>query len=325
MCRKRGAINKGGHTNEEPLGQLNAIFHVKFNAAYFIPHAALSLLALLGFAIFWGASGWKVYVSAAVFALFSLPFLYAVWLTIPTLWDELRVYENGFTYSSRRGLQTCVWKQIVDVGGEVDTGNRSKFTSVTKRNGERIVFAYKMRGRDLLDHLYSEYEFSKLPASEKATAADLAAEPRTLGVLKNTYHVKMGMLDYLPLAILLFLACFGALMYVASREVWTIFLCAGPLVLIFILMLRISLGERSDELNVFENGFTYVDRKSSVSCLWSEIEDFSRAGGPFGGADNLTGIKKENGPWISIASNMQGKAELWPHVKTDLKWQGTEE
>jgi hypothetical protein len=304
---------------------LAGTYRVKLNAAYFLPHAGLASLALLGFAILWGASGWKVYVSAVVFVLLSAPLLFILWRTIPTWRDELQVYENGFTYKSRKGLQTCLWKQISYAGGELDTGNRLKFTSVEKRGGEKIDLAYKMRGRDLLDHLYSDYEYSLIPASEKATPADLAAEPRTLGALVNTYHVKMGILDYLPLFLLFFLTCFGVVVYIASRDILSIYVCSLPPVLIFLLMVRMTFSERGDELNVFENGFTYLDRRSTVSCLWSEIEDYSQTSGAFGGAEKLTSIKKANGPWIPIANNMQGKDQLWPHLGTVIKWEAPEE
>ncbi len=307
------------------LGELQGVFHVKLGLGYLVPHIALLAVALLGLAIYLGADpGWKTYVSAVAFALLTAPFLFALWKTVPTWMDELSVYEKGFVYKNRSGLSSCAWGQIKDSGGVLDAGNRLKITSVEKRDGEKIAFAYKMRGLDLLDHLYAEYEFDKIPDSEKATLADLSAEPKTLGTLKHAYYVKMGFLDYIPLVMLFFLAVFGVMIYATSKDILALFVCSLPLVLIFALVLRSTFGDRRDVLTIYENGFTYSDRKSLETCLWNEIEDYDQTSGAFGGADKLTSIKKEKGPWILLATNMQGKADLWPHLRTVVKYDGPE-
>jgi hypothetical protein len=89
----------------------------------------------------------------------------------------------------------------------------------------------------------------------------------------------------------------------------------------FFVYLWSIISTRKDELKVFENGFTYHTRKELVSCLWDEIEDYSTVRR----STDISGIKKENGPWISLASNMQGIDDLRPHLRTLVKWTGPED
>ncbi|HQX55508.1 MAG TPA: hypothetical protein PLP07_06245 [Pyrinomonadaceae bacterium] len=311
--------------DELSLGELKGVFRVRMGLTYFLPHFGLFCVALIGFAIYYGApAGWKSYVSALVFLLFSLPLAFILWKTIPSLFDQLTVYQNGFTYKTRRGLQSCTWPQIKDQSATLDTGDRMKMTSVEKRGGEMIVFAYKMRGLDLLDHLYAEYEFDKIPQAEKATSADLADEPTSLGELKGTFRVGRKAFDFVPLALVALIAGFGILLTAVNLAVVTFFVCTVPLMIPFLIIARTMIIERRDVMQIYENGFKYFDKKSETSCLWSEIADYNIARGPFGGIEGLTGIKKNDGNWVAIAGNMQGLDKLAPHLRKTLTWNGTE-
>src|SRR5262245_56445322 len=173
------------------LGAEKGVYRVKFSLSYFSPHVVCLSLVGLGLVAFLGVDRvWQRIVSGIFLLFVSSPLIFILWRTIPTIFDELRVYEHGFTYKSRKGLQACLWNQVKDRSGMLDFGNRLKVTSIEKRNKEKITFAYKMRGLDVLYHELDEYEFSKIPDSEKATAEDLAKQPQTLGALKATYHVK---------------------------------------------------------------------------------------------------------------------------------------
>jgi hypothetical protein len=196
-----------------------------------------------------------------------------------------------------------------------------KTTSVIKKDHEKITFAYKMRGLDVISHELSGYEYDQTPVDEKARPEDIAALPQTLGELKATYHVKNSVFVFFPLALLLLVAGFGVLMPVANNNAWLIPVCSVPMIIPFFVYLWTLMGARKDELNVFENGFTYRSRKGLVSCLWDEIEDYSVV--PHG--PEISGIKKENGPWISFAGNMQGTDDLYPHLRTVVKWTGPED
>lgn len=311
---------------KERLGAEKGVYRVKFSPGYFLPHIGLLFVAGLGVAIFLGSSGWKVYVSAVIMLLFCAPIIYILWMTLPGICDRLTIFENGFTYKSRKGLQSCLWSEIKDSGEILDFGNRLKTTSVEKRNKEKIAFAYKMRGLDIISHELSDYEFDQIPDDQKATPADIAAQPQTLGSLKATYRVKRKVGDYVPLGAMLFIAVFGIGTFLASKDVLTLFVCALPTVMAFVLVAWQLFWGRHDELKLFENGFSYQTRKELNSCLWHEIADYSISGkGLVSRGDDLVGIKKESGLWISFAEGMQGRDELLPHLRTVIKWTGPEE
>jgi len=313
---------KGNQVDSLKLGAEKGVYRVKFGIAYFWIHLVCLAVAGLGLAIFLGADpGWKQYVSALFLIFLSTPLIFLLWRTVPTIFDELRVYENGFTYKSRKGIQTSLWSQIKDHSDILDIGNRLKITSIEKKNKEHITFAYKMRGLDVLFHDLDEYEYSKIPDSEKATAEDEARKPQTLGELKATYHVKGNLFELFPLALLLLVAGFGVIMPIANNNALLIPACSIPMAIPFFVYLWSIVSTRKDELKVFENGFTYQTRKELVSCLWDEIEDYSTVRR----SDDISGIKKENGPWISLASNMQGIDDLRPHLRTLVKWTGPED
>lgn len=304
------------------LGNEKGKYRVRISPGYFLPHLVVLFFALIGVALFAGADpGWKTYVSAVVLVLFMAPLVFLLWRTVPTLLDELKIFDNGFAYKSRRGLQSCQWSEIKDHSDILDFGNRLKMTSVEKHNKEKISFAYKMRGLDVLYHDYSEYEYLQIPEDERATEEDLQSQSQTLGALKATYWVKRGVLDYIPIAAVLFLAVFGVGTFLVSRDVLALFVCSLPPVLAFVMLAWTLISTRRDELKIFENGFTYQTRKGLISCLWDEIEDFSitRRG------STISGIKKEHGPWISFANEMQGLEDLRPYLRTVVKWTGPEE
>ncbi len=300
------------------LGELKGAFHVKAGLGYLAPFAVLIGIAALGFFLFWGSEGIYRYASFIVFALLASPLLYAAWRTIPTLRDELRIYEGGFIYENRRGPQLCSWDEIGDHTSIVDLGERLKMTSATKKNGEKISFAYKMRGLDVLEY---EYQNSLTPAETGSANDEIPVQAQTLGAMIASYRIKKGLSLYLPAIAVFFLFLFGLLTFVASEDIFSLAVCALPPFILFCVLAWSLFSDRNDELTVFENGFTYKDKKETVSCLWDEIEDYRTTTR----GNLLTGIKKENGPWIEFAHEMQGLDELQPHLRTVIKWTGPEE
>lgn len=309
------------------LGVLKGTFHVKLSFAYFLPHAVLLIVALLGFAIWWSSnSGWQRYVTLFVFALLTTPVVFAVWKTLPRVFDKLCVYQNGFAYYRGRETLICRWDEIKDYDSIVDLGNRLKLTGVEKRSGEKITFAYKMRGLDLLDHEYSEYTYAKIPDSEKARPEDTAAEPTSLGKLQNTFHVKISPWNLWPMFLLSFPALMGVAAIFAIPEIAGKIVCSVPAFLPLLIYVWATFTGRRDEMNIFENGFSYRNKGVTTECLWKQIEDYDAAGTAFSKMpDSLVSIKKENGPWIPVAAEMQGKEYLQPHLQTLIKWKGVEE
>jgi hypothetical protein len=300
------------------LGKLNGTFRVKLGFGYLGPFTVLLAVAAIGFVLFWGSEGIYRYVSFLVFALLASPLLYAAWRTIPTLRDELRIYDGGFIYESRRGQQSCSWDEIGDHTSIVDFGKRLKMTSATKNNGEKITFAYRMRGLDVLEY---EYQNWLMPEESELPGEVIPVEPQTLGVKIGSHRIKKSLSLYLPAIAVFFLFLFGLLTFVASEDIFSLAVCALPPLVLFCVLARTLFTDRNDELTVFENGFTYKDKKETVSCLWDEIEDYRTTTR----GNLLTGIKKENGPWIEFAHEMQGLESLQPHLRTVLKWTGPEE
>lgn len=307
--------NRSG-SRDPALGQLNGIFHVNLGLGYLGPFAVLLAIAAIGFFLFWGSEGIYQYVSFIVFALLASPLVYAAWRTIPTLRDELRIYDGGFIYESRRGEQLCRWDEISDYTSIVDLGKRLKMTSATKNNGEKITFAYRMRGLDVLEYEYHSW----ITPEETGSVDEIPAQTQTLGAKVASYRIKTGLLLYLPTIAVLFLFLFGLLTFVATYDIFSLAVCAVPPFILFCILAWSLFSDRNDQLTIFDNGFTYKDRKETVSCLWDEIEDYRT----ITRGDLLTGIKKENGPWIEFAHEMQGLEELQPHLRTVIKWTGPE-
>ncbi|MEP6850991.1 MAG: DUF6585 family protein, partial [Acidobacteriota bacterium] len=217
------------------LGEPKATYRIKFSAGYFFPHVLSIFCGVLGVAIFAGATGWKAYVAAPFMAFLLFPLAFLLWRTLPSLRDELTVFEKGFIYRSRPGLQTCRWEQIADHTDILDIGDRLKITSIEKKGGEKITFAYKMRGLDVLFHDLSEYEYAEIPDSEKATEEDIAAQPKTLGALVGTFRVKYSFIDLWPIFLLLFPAFFGVACIFALKDIAAKILCPIPLMFPLIL------------------------------------------------------------------------------------------
>lgn len=82
--------------------------------------------------------------------MFSL----AVLQIFSTRKDELRIYENGFTYKGGKNLQACLWQEIKTCDhrernnmeiAELDD-DAFPLGSVEKHNGEVIAFDFDLPG-----------------------------------------------------------------------------------------------------------------------------------------------------------------------------------
>ncbi len=87
-------------------------------------------------------------------ALPVLMFSLAVWQIFSTRKDELRIYENGFTYKGGKNLEACLWQEIKTYdyrernNREITELDDSVFPlgSVEKNNGEVIAFDFDLPG-----------------------------------------------------------------------------------------------------------------------------------------------------------------------------------
>jgi hypothetical protein len=294
------------------LGELKGVYHVKLTIGYFLPLFLLAILSLMGFFTFWSADhGFKKYASFVFFSLLTLPFLWAVWRTLPTLGDELRIYEKGFSYKSRKGLRSCLWGEIKNFGAMLDTDNREKITSVVKSGGENIGFAYKMQGLDDLSRRYDHEIIRQMPEE-----TERPIQNQTLGTLKATYHVEKWAWGLIPGFFLLFpVFVFGVLPLVIGEGLILSLIVGVPLLVVLYGLVSTTILERKDELKIHQNGFTYKSYKGYQSCLWDEIEDYRNTRN----SNGCSAIKKGNGEWISFSDGMEGRKELDPYLRTVIK------
>jgi len=83
-----------------------------------------------------------------------LLFCMMMWHLYTTRRDELRIYENGFTYKSGHHIQTCLWKEIKICNHRERNDremaelkeNEFPIGSVEKKNGEVIAFETDISG-----------------------------------------------------------------------------------------------------------------------------------------------------------------------------------
>ncbi|MGI8787399.1 MAG: hypothetical protein ACR2HG_06535 [Pyrinomonadaceae bacterium] len=160
------------------LGELKGVYHAKLKLKPFLPVIVLFFLFLLGLYILISSfylsysAEWKKYtmIFFAILksAILILPFPFAFWYVLRGVRDELKIYKHGFTYQSRNGLQTCLWSEIKDGSFVLDLDNREKMTSVIKRGGKKIVFAFNMQGLDEINRQHDEEIFRQIQKSETA-------------------------------------------------------------------------------------------------------------------------------------------------------------
>ena len=162
---------------------------------------------------------------------------------------------------------------------------------------------------------------------KKATPEDLAAEPSTLeGPLQKTFHPRTRGWNLWPIFLLMFPASLDVVAIFAIPDIVGKLICFIPGTLPLCIYVWSLVSDHRDEMRIFENGFSYRHKGQTVECLWDQIEDYSMAGVTHSKVpDLIESIKKDNGPWIQIAMDMQGKEFLEPHLRTLLKWKGVEE
>ncbi|MDQ6787398.1 MAG: hypothetical protein M3033_11385 [Acidobacteriota bacterium] len=166
----------------QSLGELKDVYRVELKLKRFLPIIVLFFLFLLGLYILIEpfylsySLAWKkdamIFFAILKSAILILPFPFALWFVLRGARDELKIYANGFTYRSRKGLQTCLWKEIKDGTWVLDLDNREKMTSVVKHNSEKIIFTYAMQGLDELNRQHDEETFRQIEQSENAESVE---------------------------------------------------------------------------------------------------------------------------------------------------------
>ncbi|MEP6900164.1 MAG: DUF6585 family protein [Actinomycetota bacterium] len=148
-----------------------------------------------------------------------------------------------------------------------------------------------------------------------------------LGKLRGVYHIKFSIGYFLPFIALLTISLIGFYIFWSAA---TGFQKIASLVFTVILTLPLIfviwkiLPKLRDELQIYENGFTYKSSRKLQSCLWSEIKDgdFTEE---FNGRNVMTSVLKTNREKIIFAYKMKGLDELCDKYDAELARQINEE
>ncbi len=149
---------------KEVFGDLQSVHGVRQNKSEnLVVLGATLFLFLLGIGTFIGSESYWT-IPFCVLPSF-LPVCLIVWSIFSNKNDELRIYQNGFTYKSRKKLQTCLWEQIktynLRPGEQRETREIEQaifpLESVEKKNGELIGFAPALRGTNDIAGHYQDF------------------------------------------------------------------------------------------------------------------------------------------------------------------------
>jgi hypothetical protein len=249
---------------------------------------------------------------AAALALVPLGLL--VWMLVTRGRDRLTVYRDGFALRHRGKVRRCRWDDIDEVDIQPGDDRRGRIRAVTGRDGERIAFAGLMGGLDVLYYAY-------VTEGGRITPAAAVRSGGGIGTLLSTHGAARAR-GYLPAIILGGVLLLFALVMVYlslavpgidAHDVWVAVGCTATALWFVALLLWLALADRGDELRVHEHGFAYRRRGVVQECRWDEIVDYERRRG------NLTGVKKDDGTWISLSFNVPGVRQyVAPRVRTTI-------
>ena len=137
----------------EVFGALQNVHRVRRSfAEKFLPPAVL--LFLVTFGVITYVATRDLWTIPCCVGLPVLMFCLAVWHLFSTRKDELRIYENGFTYKGGKNLRSCLWSEIETYrhrepnNHEIAALEEGEFSlgAVEKKNGERIDFDHDVPG-----------------------------------------------------------------------------------------------------------------------------------------------------------------------------------
>lgn len=138
------------------------------------------------------------------------------------------------------------------------------------------------------------------------------------GTCVSVHRVNRGWFDILAIPLVLVAMClFAYTAYLGSRDWVVLPVCGGPFLLLLIGVIRHLFATKTDELKIYENGFTYRTSGRFYTCLWSEISYCRRRelnAREIGRGDEnvipLLYVKKKNGELIEFESDVDGTTEI---------------
>lgn len=139
----------------EVYGELQNVHAVRRGCAdKFLAPAALLFLVVFGVIVYVSSNDSLTIPCCIVLPV--LLFATASWQIFSTRGDELRIYENGFTYKSGKDLQACLWTEIKECRirerserevGELTDG-AFPLGAIEKESGETIDFETDLPGTE---------------------------------------------------------------------------------------------------------------------------------------------------------------------------------
>ena len=158
IWKKMAEKNRFQFSNfDEVFGKLQSVHRLKLGSFRTIVVPAILFFLFLGGVIAYRETGDFWVLPVCVLPFFVL-FCGVNWYCFVVRSDELRIYENGFSYRKRKNLQICLWSEIYfyDVRElnefehpETDI-KHYPLAYVKKRNGETITFDFYMTGTPLI-------------------------------------------------------------------------------------------------------------------------------------------------------------------------------
>lgn len=159
---------------DELFGELQSVHRLRRNIFHTMIVPALLFFISLGGVIAYRETGdfWALPFCALPFFVL---FCGVIWHSFVVRRDELRIYENGFSYRTRKKIQTCLWSEIFffDVREFNEFENPETDIKlyplgyVVKNNDETINFDFYMTGTPLLAERFRNSKSAPRKKSEK--------------------------------------------------------------------------------------------------------------------------------------------------------------
>jgi hypothetical protein len=149
----------------EVFGELRSVHRVRRSLSEKLL-APSALFFLLVFGVITYIASRDAWTIPCCIVIPLLMFCLVIWHLFTTRKDELRIYENGFTYQSAKNLQSCLWTEIETyLHRERNTREITELAdgafplgSVEKKNGEQIVFDHDVPGTDEIVRIFTNAE-----------------------------------------------------------------------------------------------------------------------------------------------------------------------
>ncbi len=138
---------------KDVFGELQSVHRVRRGIFEIIVIPSLIFFLFLGGIIAYRETQ-DIWVIPICVLPFFLMFCGIIWHLVSTRKDELKIYQNGFTYKGGKNIQSCLWKEIKTYHHrELNSREIAEFenetfplSSIEKKNGEIIEFDHDLPG-----------------------------------------------------------------------------------------------------------------------------------------------------------------------------------